>query len=245
MSVELINGRVWFAQFHISADINDIEVDTGFNEQDATVLTNTAKNVRGTLPYVALKAKGFADFASGGVSDALRTNVNVANVPVTVGMEGATADTKAMLFLTRLLQYKTPGKVGDLLPFEIDAQGQGTPGVHGYLGGLGSKTSTANGSALQLGTLDTGETMYAVLHVISASGSSPTLDVLVTSDNGSGFSSATTRITFTQQTGAGYEWKSLAGPIATDDWWRFQWTIGGSSTPTFDVVMAFGIATNP
>ena len=179
------------------------------------------------------------------MSDALRANVNVANVPVTVGLEGATVDTKAMLFLTRLLQYRTPGVVGTLLPFDIAASGQGTPGVFGYLMGLGSKTSTANGTAIQLGTLDTGETMYAALHVISASGTSPTLDVVIASDNDSGFASGVTRITFAQKVAAGSEWKSLAGPIATDDWWRATWTIGGTDTPTFDVVIAVGIATNP
>lgn len=246
MAVQILNGRLWFAQYHLSANVQDIEVVTGHDSQDATVLTNTAKNLRGTLPFVELKAKGFVDFVANGVHDALKTNVNVSNVPVTVGMEGATVDTHATLFLAKLLQHRTPGVVGQLLPFEIEAKGQGTPAVDGYIAGLGSKTSTSSGTAFQLGTLDAGETLYAALHVLDVpSGSSPTLDVTIESDNASNFSSATTRITFAQKTATGSAWASLAGPIATDDYWRAKWTIGGTSTPTFDVVIAFGIATNP
>lgn len=245
MAVQILNGRLWFAQYHLSSDVNQIDVATGCDPQDATVLTNTARNMRGTLPYVELKAQGFVDLASGGVHQVLQSNINVANVPVTVGMEGAVADTHATLFLAKLLQYKKAGVVGKLLPFDISASGQGTPAVDGYIFGIGSKTTTANGTAIQLGTLDATETMYAALHVISASGTSPTLDVLITSDNASNFASATTRITFAQKTAAGSEWKSLAGAVATDDWWRAQWTIGGTDTPTFDVVIAVGIATNP
>jgi hypothetical protein len=240
-----MNARIWFAQFHLSSDHNRVEVTTGLEPEDATVLTNTAKNIRGTVPFVQCTGGGFIDLASGGVHQALKANVNVANVPVTVGMEGATAGTKATTFLARLLQYRIPGVVGKLLPFTWEAKGQGTPGVDATLFGLGSKTSTANGAAYQLGTLDTGETMYAALHVISRSGTNPTLDLVIASDNAEGFPSTTARITFAQQTAVGSEWKSLAGPIATDDWWRAQWTIGGTATPTFDIVVAVGIATNP
>ncbi|OFW37654.1 MAG: hypothetical protein A3J29_06165 [Acidobacteria bacterium RIFCSPLOWO2_12_FULL_67_14b] len=245
MAVVTINPRIWFAQYHLSADHSRCEVASGHEPEDGTVFTHTAKAVRGTLPFVELKGSGFVDFASGGVHQVLKGNVNVANVPVTIGMEGATVDTRATLFLARLLQYRTPGVVGKLLPFEYDAKGQGTPAVDGYLFGLGSKTATANGTAIQLGTLDAGETMYAALHVISASGTSPTLDVVIASDNAEGFPSGVTRITFAQKTAAGSEWTSLAGAVATDDWWRAQWTIGGTDTPTFDIVVAVGIAPNP
>src|SRR3990167_10602028 len=231
MAVAILNERIWFAQYHLSADHNRADVSMGHEPEDATVLTDTAKAMRGTLPFVELKGQGFVDLASGDIHEVLKANVNVANVPVTIGMEGSTVDTRATLFLARLLQYRIKGVVGKLLPFEYDAKGQGTPAVDGRLFGLGSKTATGNGTALQLGTLDTGETMYAALHVISASGTSPTLDVAIASDNDSGFASGVTRITFAQKVAAGSEWKSLAGPIATDDWWRATWAIGGADNP--------------
>jgi hypothetical protein len=58
----------------------------------------------------------------------------------------------------------------------------------------------------------------------------------------SGFPSPATRLTFAQKTAAGYEFKSAAGAI-TDDWWRVDWTIGGTATPTFSFVVAVGIFT--
>lgn len=244
MSVVTINPRIWFGQYHLSADHQKAEITAGHEPQDATVFSNTAKNIRGTLPFVELTGEGFMDFAASGVADALRANLNVANIPVTIGMEGAVADTKVTTFLARVLQLQHQGSVGTLFPFSLTAKGQGTPAVDGVLAGVGSKTATANGTEQALGTLDTGETLYAALHVMSVSGSSPTLDVIIESD-ATGFATPTTRLTFAQKTAAGSEWLSLAGPVATDDYWRATWTIGGTGTPTFDLAIAIGIVTNP
>ena len=83
--------------------------------------------------------------------------------------------------------------------------------------------------------------MFAALHVLSASGTSPTLDVVLQSDDNSGFSSAVSRITFTQATGITSQWSTLAG-AQTDDYWRASYTIGGSATPTFTFALVIGIA---
>ena len=58
------------------------------------------------------------------------------------------------------------------------------------------------------------------------------------SDDNSGFTSATNRITFTQATGVTSELLSVAGAI-TDDYWRLSYTIVGGS---FTFAVALGIA---
>lgn len=244
MAVVTGDARIWFSQYHLSAAHQSLDLTTGHDSADGTVFTNTAKNMRGTLPFVELQGQGFMDFAGDGIADVLRANLNVADIPVTIGLEGAVADTKATIFKARVLQYVTAGVVGQLLPFTFEAKGQGTPGVDATIFGLGSKTATASGTEAGLGVLATGQTMYAALHVMSVSGSSPTLDVIIESD-ATGFATPTTRMTFAQKIAVGSEWLSLAGPIATDDFWRATWTIGGTGTPTFDIVVAVGIATNP
>ena len=245
MAVVTINPRIWFAQYHLSADHNQVAVTDGREEVDSTVFTNTAKNMRGALPFVECTGEGYVEFGNNNVHEALRSNINTADVPVTIGMEGATNQSAAMFFKANLLQYNINGVVGQLLPFSWQAKGSSTPAVPGTIFGLGSQTASGNGSSNQLGVLAAGETMYFALHVLSVSGTSPTLDVIITSDTGTGFPSATTRKTFTQKTAVGSEFLSLAGPIATDSWWRAQWTIGGSSTPTFDFVLVVGITSNP
>jgi len=75
--------------------------------------------------------------------------------------------------------------------------------------------------------------------VIAASGTTPTLDVTIESDDAEGMASATTRLTFTQATATTSEWQELAGAV-TDDWWRAAWTIGGGS-PSFTAVVVVGI----
>lgn len=243
MAVEIIDARIWFAEYALSSDHNRLELTVGHESQDGTVFTDTAKRVVGTAPMVNLTGAGFVQFGNTGVHAALRGNLNVSNVPVTIGMEGGDDGTKAEFFLAKALQYSTGARAGELLPFTWSAGGQGVPSVDGTILGVGSKTSTANGTARQFGTLDSTERMYAAQHVIAASGTSPTLDTVIASDNAEGFSSGTTRLTFAQKTAVGSEWLSLDGPVATDDWWRAQWTIGGTDTPTFSVVIVVGIVT--
>src|SRR3990167_953991 len=81
MAVAILNERIWFAQYHLSADHNRADVSMGHEPEDATVLTDTAKAMRGTLPFVELKGQGFVDLASGDIHEVLKANVNVANVP--------------------------------------------------------------------------------------------------------------------------------------------------------------------
>lgn len=83
-------------------------------------------------------------------------------------------------------------------------------------------SATGNGSAFQLGTLDTGETLVASLHVFAASSASYVIKIQ--SDDNSGFSSATDRVTFATVTDITSEVKKLDGPVATDDYWRVNIT---------------------
>jgi hypothetical protein len=90
-------------------------------------------------------------------------------------------------------------------------------------------------SAWDIETASNEYTIYASIHVLSGTG---TLDAVVESDNNSGFTTPTTRITFTQATGITGEWKTLEGPV-TDDYWRLNYTIGGDGP--FSFVVFFGI----
>jgi hypothetical protein len=134
------------------------------------------------------------------------------------------------------------GAVGELAMGMISGSSSTGPVVRGTLihPSNVSRTSSTTGTGRQLGAVVAGKSMYAALHVISASGSSPTLDVIVQSDDNSGFTTPTTRITFTQATGRTSQMSSVAGAI-TDDYWRVSYTIGGTGTPTFAFAVTAGI----
>ena len=104
-----------------------------------------------------------------------------------------------------------------------------------------SRTSSGNSTGIQLGTIAASQNMHASLHVFSASGTNPTLDVTIESDDNGSYTSALTRMTFTQATAAGAEFLGpTAGPAGSDDYWRVAWTIGGTDTPTFSFAVIFG-----
>ena len=65
--------------------------------------------------------------------------------------------------------------------------------------------------------------------------------MVVESDDNSGFTSATTRLTATQvTTSTTSESLEVAGAI-TDDYFRVNFTIAGSGSPSFKFVLLFGV----
>lgn len=103
-------------------------------------------------------------------------------------------------------------------------------------------TATANGSGINAGAIAASEIGVGILRVMSASGTAPTLNVVIASAATDAWP-GTSRITFAQATGATFERLTVAGAI-TDAWWRAQLTVGGT-TPSFDVLIAFGIVPGP
>lgn len=96
-----------------------------------------------------------------------------------------------------------------------------------------ARTSGASGSARQLGAVSAAQRVYASLHAFDVTGGN--LIVKVQSDDNSGFTSATDRITFSTLTDAGSQLSSAAGAI-TDDYWRVTFTMTASAA-TFAVLV--------
>lgn len=103
-----------------------------------------------------------------------------------------------------------------------------------------ARTSSSTGTGFQVGAVSASQRMWASLHVVTVSGTTPSLTVKVQSDDNSGFTSATDRITFTAATDETYETSSAAGAI-TDDYWRISYTISGTN-PSFLFAVCCGIA---
>lgn len=141
-----------------------------------------------------------------------------------------------------LLRYSPfePGQHGELLGFAADVHAAGVV-IRPTLMATGAKTSTANGASQQLGQVLAAQKLYAFMHVLAVSGTTPTLDVKVQSDDSAGFGTPTDRITFAQQTALGAVWATPVAGAITDDHWRVTWTLGGTGSPSFTFVVGVAI----
>lgn len=133
------------------------------------------------------------------------------------------------------------GEVGSLLQGEFTARSSNSPLVRGeVLVPMGAAlTATGQTTARQLGAVATGKKVYAGIHVVDITGTTPSITFTLQSDNAVGFPSGTTQATSGAFTAIGAEWLEVAGPI-TDDWWRIGYTISGGS-PSITAYVTVGI----
>lgn len=137
-------------------------------------------------------------------------------------------------------EYSLGATIGDIFAFGVTMQGDSVVAAGILAQEPTTETTNDFSTGSQMGTLTAAQRMYANLHVTAASGTSPTLDVIIQSDE-VGFGSPTTRITFAQAVAIGGQHLSVAGAVTPDDYWRAGWTIGGSDTPTFTFAVALAI----
>jgi hypothetical protein len=102
------------------------------------------------------------------------------------------------------------------------------------------RTATGTGTILQIGAVPVNKRMYANLHVLSATGTTPSITVKVQSAAAVGFASPTDRLSFAAKTTAGGEALRTDGTAITDQYWRVSYTISGT-TPSFLFLVALGI----
>jgi hypothetical protein len=239
----LTDARLYVAQFDLSGRSNRIQIDAKTGTTNRGVFGATTKVNGVGLDESALSASGLMEFTTvTGVDVILHGLRRAVTTPITVSADGGDVGETAW-FLRGISAQYTPiaGTHGDESPFTLSTVPSSAPLVRGVIGATGGKGSSASGAAYQLGAVLAAQKIYASLHVLTAAGTNPTLDVIVESDNAENFASPTTRLTFTQATGLASGWQALAGAI-TDDWWRVSWTVGGTNTPRFDLVVAIGIA---
>ena len=213
-------------------------------ELDTTTLCDTWEKRFGGLKSASWTADVLQDFDTDQVDQLLGMTTLGGAFPISVPPAGATAGSVAFTFNARQFSYSPlQASAGELAMATIAGAGEGSPVVRGTLMNAPATAITATGTTAgqQLGAVSASQRLYAALHVLSASGTSPTMDVVIQSDDNGSFTSATTRITMTQATGITSQWSSVAGSI-TDDYWRASITIGGSDTPTFTYALVLGIA---
>jgi len=239
----LTNVTVYLAQFDISGFLNSVKLDYAAKPLNDTRYGHTTEVNKGGAKGVNFAIGGFGDPATAGMEAIAFNRIGTANLPLTVSPLGAAAGDVAYFFHALKASLKTFGNHGELMPYQGTASASGTPLVRGkvFVSAATAKTATGSSSILQLGAVAAGKRVYASLHVLApVAGSLPTLDVIVQSAALVGFGSPATRLTFTQATAPTSQLLSAAGAI-TDAFWRVTYTIGGTGSPSFPIVVVVGI----
>lgn len=228
----LRDQKLWLGGYDLSGVISSLALDYGAEARDVATLGAATRIQKAGLKTLAAQHEGFWD-AAGGIDEELFGRVGLADAPMSFAATDAAEGDTAFSFLALFGEYSPGEAIGNILAFSVSAQaGDGDGLVRGTLMHNATRSASGNGTALQLGAVGDSQKLFGALHVLSAAGTTPTLDVVAESDDASGFASPTTRISFAQQTGIGFEWATpVAGPI-TDDWWRLSWTLGGAG-PSF------------
>lgn len=196
---------------------------------------------------MSVQVSGANDYAAA----ALDATINVGNARTQypfsavpgIGLTAIAAGDRA--YLTRgFLQAVQAGpfQIGEIVGYQFNITGD-TAGVRGVVGAPRAvRSSTLTGTAIALAGPSSSQNLYAALHVFATTGS-PTLDVVVQSDDAVGFPSPTARITFAQATSTvnanWYQWGTPVGNFAAETHLRVVGTFGG--TGSIDYAVTFGV----
>lgn len=244
MAKSIFTGvRIFAGGADLTGASNKCEIKAEAEDKDVTTFNSDGWNERiGGLKSGEFMAEGFWETGDDGKVDNSTWQDLGSLVPFSVGPVGAAVGDLAYVMKTLRKDYTFLGEVGEVAPWKASGASN-WPVVRGkfYHPPGTARTTSGSGTATVLVAVPAGQRLYAALHVLSAAGTDPTLDVIVESDADNTMASATTQLTFTQATGISSEILRTNGDAITDTWYRVSWTIGGT-TPSFTFVVALGVA---
>lgn len=210
---------------------NQVSHAVKFTELDTSAFGDTWRTRIAGAGSGMLNVSGFLDFAD---PDATLFAALGTVEPYTVAATTTDGD-PAYLFQTLQNEYEFGGQYDEVAKFagtnpttDINIGGK-------YLFPKQTVTGAVTGTGRQFtGGVAAGESLYTVIHVFTAG---TTCDVIVESDDNSGFTTATTRST-TTVTATGGTWVAPVAGAITDDWYRVR---TATVTGTFSIAAAVGI----
>jgi hypothetical protein len=239
--VLLDDCRIWLGPYDLSGSARSVQCSVSKAELGDSRFGDTAETFFPGLEQVNLSLSGLyasSTLANGepdpvifGYFDTFTAGVPLVLCPPDA--PAATAGAAGNICFAVVgppFSYETFGAHGELMPYTV-----ATRPHSGYSLTRGTIvfpktaiTSTTTGTGYQLGALTATQRLVATLHAFAAAAADYT--VTIESDDNSGFTSATTRATFTATTAVSTEVKTVSGPV-TDDYWRAVLTrTGGNLT---------------
>lgn len=237
-SFALVDVTTYIGGYDMTTDMNQISLNLSADEKDSTTFGNGGWRSRvGSHKDISGELAGYWGAGTPSVDAEAFANLGVADRVITMTPTGVEAST-AYLWRGEKFGYELFGGIGDVTPFSLSLQGSHGQGMARgtLLKARGNVSATgATGSAVQItGGVPTGLALHGSFHVFTAG---TTVTAVVESDDNSGFTTPTTRLTFGPLTSSQGVISRLAGPI-TDTWFRLRVS---AITGTFNVACAIGI----
>lgn len=239
----LTNVRAFTGGADLTGNSNKVEISTEVEIKDSTnYASNGYKEVMGGLTQAEISAEGQWEAGDPGkVDDASWAQLGGVGPWSVSANNAATVGDLAYLTYAMRADYKLFDAVGEIAPWMGTAKSSWPMARGQFAHPPGTaRTASGTGAALNVGAVAAGKRLYAALHVLSVSGTTPSITVRVESDDGSGFASPTTRLTFDAATAVGGQILRTDGTAITDTWWRVAWTITGT-TPSFMFCSSLGV----
>lgn len=232
----LTDSKLWMSEVDLSGHLNSIAVDYSAEMLDDTVFGDDTRSRKGGLKVAKMSLAGFFDSTP---DNYLFNQVGASGEPMSCAPQTGADGEVAFSMAATTSEYSYDGQIGELFAFSVTGESSEDL-IQGTIMHNASRTASGNGVVRQLGAVTADQKLYCALHVITASGTNPTLDVIIQSDDNATPTSPVTAAPFAQATGVTSEWVEVAGAI-TDDYFRVNYTIGGTDTPTFEFIVILGI----
>jgi hypothetical protein len=224
-------------QYNLTSSLDSASIDRSIAVLDTTVFGLDSRTYTPGQKDGSISVEGFADPAAAGIDTILTNSFGSASTVVTVSL-GQTAGSNAYLMDAIENQYATTSSVTEL----VRITGEYTAAQDGVDAGVlllpvTTATASANGATYDRGSgVTTSSGAVAILHVTAVSGTSPTLDMTVQTDDNSSFTSPLSLITFVQSTAITSQ--RIETALSTQQYVRLNYTIGGTD-PSFTFAVSF------
>lgn len=238
----LKNCKLYANQYDLSGHMNALALNWDADLQEDTCFGDNTKSRLVGIKDVSMQHEGYFEAGTDLPDMALFTDFNngteqIITIAPQTGAEGEIGYS----FNTRYSNYNWGGSHGEITKISISANGGVTgnePLIRGRFAlNQASLSGSGYGTGVQAGALSSSESMYMIIHVTALSGTVNATMHLESDDNPS-FTSATWRLASDTITARGAYRYSISGPI-TDDYWRINYAISGTS-PLIDVVVLVG-----
>lgn len=229
---------------NLSGELSSVGFEATVTTPENTTFGNNAVRRLPGIIDITAQHNGFWDAVSTSntLDGDMFTEIGAADGLMSFSPDGGQDGEIAYNFKTQAASYSPGASHGEVFAFSINVNGSGAF-VRGLVMKNAAQVGTGNSTITQVGAATNVQTITSVVHVSAVSGTNPTLDVVVKSDATNNFSgSETTRLTHPQVAIRGANRQTLAGAV-TDTWWRQEFTITGSSTPTFTIFGLISIQT--
>lgn len=229
-----LNWTTTASQAEFGADIAVQDVTTF--EYAAGGFTNSVVG----LKTLAFNTTNFVDYASGALDEWLRSNYGSQRV-VSIAYVGAATGNGCAVGYGLLNGYRPFNAAVGAVPTTVGTVDGGTFGEGQVtLVSSTSLTTTTSSTPVQLGATSASQQVVAAIHVLSASGTTPTLTCRIQSASTSGGSYTNRGSAGTALSAAGDQWLTSGVGAVTDTWWKLTLTITGT-TPVFSAFAALAI----